>query len=98
MRLDKSKFAAWLKTKEPAEIVGENRSTCGCPIANFYHDASGGNEVLIFERWGGGYYIDRGYGKRPLPEWAAAFVFDVDGDEDRKITAARALAVLADAR
>jgi hypothetical protein len=98
MRLDKSKFIAWLKTKEPDEIVGENRSSCGCPIAKFYHDASGGSEVSIYERLETGYMIDRGYSKQPLPMWAAHFVFTVDGNGDRKITAQHALSILDETR
>ena len=93
MRLIKSKFEAWLKAKSPSEVVGENRDCHCCPLALFYEEASGGCEVVIFDRWGE-HYIDRGYSTRPLPPWAADFVFHVDGDSDGKITAGRALQVL----
>lgn len=93
MRLDRSKFQGWLKSKQPDEIVGRQRSP-SCPITNFYLDATGGHEAIIFERWGE-YHMDRGYDKRRLPTWAEHFVAAVDGDETPKITAARALEILA---
>ena len=93
MRLDRSKFKSWLEAKQPDEIVGENRDCCGCPIANFHYQASGW-EVSIFDN-GDGYMIDRGHSRRPLPEWAACFAFLVDGDIDYKISATRALEILA---
>lgn len=93
MRLDKTKFVKWLERKPPAEIVGENRDCHSCPIANYYHEASGGSEIVIFDT-GGHYIVDRGYDKRQLPGWASRFVSAVDGDEDGKISAARALEVL----
>lgn len=94
MRLYRHKFLQWLKAKKPDEIVGENRTSCGCPITNFYSDATRGSEVIIFDRWGE-HFIDRGYSKQPLPQWAQRFVFEIDQDENGKITAARALEVLA---
>lgn len=93
MRLDKNKFVSWLKARPPAAIVGENRGCTGCPIANFYCAASGGHEVVIFERWEG-YFIDRGYSTRLLPAWAERFVIEVDGSDDGRISARRALEVL----
>lgn len=65
MRLDKNKFAAWLKAKPPTEVVGENRDCHACPIAQFYQEASGGCEIVIFDR-GDGYSIDRGYDIRQI--------------------------------
>lgn len=94
MRLDKTRFVSWLKAKSPTEIVGENRDCHSCPIAKFYCETSGGCEIVIFDRWGT-YFIDRGYSKKPLPPWAQMFVFKVDGDGDGRITARRALEVLA---
>lgn len=95
MRLIRSKFEAWLKTKKPEEIVGHNRDCHSCPIALWYVEATRGCEIVIFEdRNCGGYTIDRGYSKRPVPAWASSFIFAVDGEEDGKITATRALAVL----
>lgn len=93
MRLDRNKFQTWLKTKKPDEIVGKQRSP-SCPIVNFYLDATGGREAIIFERWGE-YHMDRGYDKRRLPTWAEQFVVAVDGNETSTITAARALELLA---
>lgn len=92
MRLNHSKFQAWLKSKQPDEIVGRHRSP-SCPIVNFYLDATGGHETIIFERWGE-YYMDRGGGARRLPTWAEYFVVAVDGDELPEVTAARALELL----
>jgi hypothetical protein len=94
MRLDQSKFAAWLKAKPPTEIVGEKRDCHSCPIAHFYFEASGGSEIVIFQDEWHHYIIDRGYSKRLLPAWAARFVFEVDGDSDGKITAGRAIEAL----
>ncbi len=93
MRLVKTQFSAWLKAKPPAEIVGKKRDCSGCPIAHFYAEASGGYEVVIFDD-GEGYRIDRGYSKRPLPSWAADFVFAIDADGNAQISAQRALQVL----
>lgn len=96
MRLLRHKFEAWLKAKPAEEIVGHNRDCHSCPIAHFYHEASRGCEIMIFDdcNWGG-HVIDRGYSKRRLPEWASCFVFLVDGDVTGKISAGRALSVLA---
>jgi hypothetical protein len=94
MRLDRHKFKAWLEAKPPTEIVGDNRDCHSCPIAKFYHDLSGGCEVVIFDGMDGDYIIDRGYSKRPMPPWAQHFVFAVDGDANGKISAQRALDVL----
>jgi hypothetical protein len=93
MRLRESQFIAWLRAKPPVEIVGENRDCHSCPIAKFYYEASGGCEIVIFDRWGD-HFIDRGYSQRRMPVWASAFVFEVDGDASGKITAGRALEVL----
>ncbi len=95
MRLDRARFEHWLAAKPPAEIVGDSRDCCSCPIAKFYCETSGGQEVSIFDdtNWGG-HIIDRGYSRRKLPDWASAFVFQVDSDGNGKITAARALEVL----
>lgn len=94
MRIDRNRFIAWLQAKQPDEIVGENRDCHSCPIAKFYWDATGGHEIVIFQDAWGGYTVDRGYSKRPLPPWAASFVFQVDGDSDGKISARRALEVV----
>jgi len=94
MRLVESKFAAWLRAKPPAEIVGENRDCHSCPIANYYSEATG-NDLVIFDRWGD-YFGDRGGGGRRLPAWAQYFVRTVDSDENGQITAGRALAILAE--
>lgn len=92
MRLEQAKFRSWLEAKPPTEIVGEQRTCHACPIANFYHEASG-CEVVIFER-DGEYYLDRGYSKKLLPAWASNFVFDVDDNANCEITAGRALELL----
>jgi hypothetical protein len=93
MRLYRGKFESWLKAKPHDEIVGENRDCHSCPIANFYHEASGGCEVVIFDS-GDGYYIDRGYSEKPLPWWSSRFIFSVDGDATGKISAGRALEIM----
>ncbi len=95
MKLDRAKFTRWLKARPSTDIVGENRDCHSCPLAKFYYEASGGCEVVIFDdsNWGG-HVIDRGYSRRKLPDWASAFVFQVDGDAEGKITAGRALEVL----
>ena len=92
MRLDRKKFTAWLKAKTPDEIVGHNRDCHCCPIALFYANSCGG-EIVIFDR-DGEYYIDRGDQARRAPAWAAEFIFAVDGDDNGKISARRALEVL----
>jgi hypothetical protein len=96
MRLAKGKFEQWLRAKQPAEIVGHNRDCHSCPIAEFYSALSGGGEIVIFEDANhGGYIIDRGYSRRPAPPWAERFISEVDGDADGKISAQRALEILA---
>lgn len=93
MRLVQHKFAAWLRAKQPDAIVGENRDCHSCPIANFYSETSGGADIVIFDR-GDDFRIDRGDGGRPAPRWASQFIDAVDGDQDGKITARRALQIL----
>lgn len=93
MRLIRSKFESWLRAKPPTEIVGKNRDCHSCPIALFYEATSGGCEVVIYDD-GDRHIIDRGYSKKPLPAWAAAFVFLVDGNADGKISAARSLEIM----
>jgi hypothetical protein len=95
MRLDKSGFRRWLKAKRPDEIVGHNRECCSCPIALFYCETSGGSEIVIFTDEWCDYIIDRGYIRTRAPAWAENFMFAVDGDHYGKITASRALEVLA---
>lgn len=96
MRLIRSKFERWLKAKSADLIVGQKRDNCGCPLARFYVDASRGCEVIISsDRNGYGYVIDRGDGDRKLPAWADAFAFLVDGEPTEKISAGRALEILA---
>ena len=94
MRLNRRKFEAWLKAKPPTAIVGHNRDCHACPLALFYQETSGGWEVVIFEN-GDRYMIDRGSSVRPLTWWANRFAFTVDGNADGKITAGRALEILA---
>lgn len=92
MRLDRSKFKAWLATKPPAEIVGINRDCLSCPIANFYGEVSGASIVVSGE--GGDYFIDRGDGRRRAPAWAEHFFADVDAEQNGEITARRAIEIL----
>lgn len=92
MRLDQSKFTAWLRSKPPTAIVGENRDCHSCPIALYYKEADG-REIVIFDRYGE-YFIDRGYSTIRAPAWAANFIFNVDGEDDGRITAGRALEIL----
>lgn len=95
MRLNRSKFLAWLKMKKPNEVVGEARANCGCPLARFYKEASGGWEVSIFDN-GEGYMIDRGYNRLPLPAWAERFTISIDDElpVDHNIEAWRAIQLL----
>lgn len=95
MRLHRGKFKAWLKAKPATDIVGHHRDCHSCPIALFYQEASRGCEVVIFDDGYGGHIIDRGYSRRPLPPWAESFVFLVDGDATGKVSAGRALEILA---
>lgn len=92
MRLIKSRFVKWLKAKRPEEIVGQNRDCHACPIAQFYTEATG-NDIVIYNN-GAGYMGDRGYYNKCLPDWAQCFIFEVDGDSNGQISAARALAIL----
>lgn len=95
MRLDCRKFIAWLKAKKPDEIVGRGGDACGCPIARFHTEASGGHEVFVSDSYEG-IKIDRGDGARLAPSWAERFVRSVDDEPGkREITAARALEILA---
>lgn len=94
MKLLRHKFEHWLKSKKPMDIVGKNRDCHSCPIGLFYRDASGGSEVVIFDDQRGRRVIDRGYDCRVLPQWAADFVFTVDGEANGNISAARALEIL----
>ena len=96
MRLERQKFERWLNGKPADHIVGHSHDNCGCPLANYHQEASGGWEVVISSnRNGHGYVIDRGDGSRSLPAWADAFAFLVDGRRrGTQITAALALDIL----
>lgn len=97
MRLLRHQFEKWLRSKPAEEIVGRKRDNCGCPLARYHADASGGSEVVISsnpQTWIG-YVIDYGAGNRKLPGWADAFAFLVDGEPTTDITAGRALELLA---
>jgi hypothetical protein len=98
MRLDRNKFLAWLKAKAPNEIVGVARDGCGCPLARFYEETSGGSEIAIFDS-GDGHFADRGYSRLRLPVWAGRFVRNIDDEEpdDHQVEAWRALQLLEDA-
>jgi hypothetical protein len=96
MKLIRREFERWLKSKPCDAVVGFKRDNCECPIASFHTDASGGLEVVISsDRNGYGYVIDRGDGDRKMPAWADAFAFLVDSEPDEKISAGRALELLA---
>lgn len=93
MRLNRSKFVAWLKAKRPDEIIGRGGYITDCPIARFHKEASGGHEVVVSSC--DGITIDRGDGPRPAPVWAAWFARCVDDEPGtREITARRALELL----
>lgn len=94
MRLNQKKFAEWLRKQPPDKIVGKNRSP-SCPIVQYYRDASGGREVIIYGR-DADYFIDRGDGERKVPSWAADFICKIDGDQAGDIAARHALEVLTD--
>lgn len=95
MRLDRSKFLAWLKAKAPNEIVGVTRDSCGCPLTRFYKETSRGSELAIFDS-GDGLFADRGYSRLRLPIWAARFVRNIDDEEldDHQVEAWRAIQLL----
>jgi hypothetical protein len=96
MRLHRHKFERWLKAQPANHVVGRKRDNCGCPLARYHIDASGGSEVVISSDQNGyGYVIDRGTGDRKLPAWADAFAFLVDDEPNEKISATRALEILA---
>jgi glucose dehydrogenase len=95
MRLIRSKFERWLKSKAADDVVGYKRGNCGCPLAQFHSAASRCEVVISSDRNGYGYVIDRGDGDRKLPAWADAFAFLVDGEPTDKISAARAIEILA---
>lgn len=92
LNIDRRKFERWLKAKRPDQIVGQNRDCHCCPIATFYAGTAG-NEIVVSNECGE-YIVDDGDKHEP-PEWAANFFDKVDGDEERKITARRALEILA---
>ena len=92
MRLLRHEFEAWLRAKQPREIVGENRDCNACPIALFYKDTAGSEIIIAGD--GENYFIDRGYDKRLAPRWVAGFIADVDADGPSDVSAAHALAIL----
>jgi hypothetical protein len=93
MKIELRKFADWLRSKKPDQVVGKRRSCTGCPVANFYSEATGGHEIVVSEN-GDGYRIDRGGGERLPPAWVANFFLAVDHEPTEKITARRALELL----
>lgn len=95
MRLIRDKFLEWLRTRSSNEIVGVRGDACGCPIARYYRDASGGHEIAVLDSERG-IKIDRGDGGRLAPEWTERFVRSVDDEppEDKHIEAWRAIQLL----
>ena len=94
MRLRENEFKRWLESKPPSEIVGEKQDCLCCPIANFYKEATGGCDIIVWHSWGE-VFIDRGDGDRRAPGWVEYFVGEVDDAEVDQITAAHALEILA---
>lgn len=93
LRLTQKRFVEWLKSKAPAEIVGESRDGCQCPLVNFYFEV-GRRSVSIFTD-NFDYILDLGYRqKRRLPDWAQRFALEVDHSGLDRISAARALAIV----
>lgn len=93
MRISKVAFRRWLKRHRPEDVVGRRRDSCGCPLARFYRDASGGHEVAISEA-DDGYYVDRGFRSSRLPEWAGRFARLVDCGDQEALSAERCLKLL----
>lgn len=79
--LTKENFIAWLKSKEPEEIVGEESRCLSCPIANFFRQVYG-VEVKIGHMFSGSDIQVIGDTEWvALPEWASDFITYVDESE-----------------
>ena len=82
--LTKPKFRAWLEGHGPLEFVGQNYSSCGCPLARYSGQPIGKDDT--------GYLWVRT--NRQISKWGQRFAWKVDSGDSCGITASRALKIL----
>ena len=88
MRLTKKGFCEWLKSKDPAEVVGRPRIQEACPIATYLNETTGEIDWHV----DGDHYANLRH-KRKMPPWASDFVLHIDGFKHR-VSASKALKIL----
>lgn len=94
-------FEGWVKGFDLDKPVGQTRNYESCPIAQFGHYLGMTNAKCgCHSIWWGRINPFGNVRKagRSLPEWARAFVRAVDSLPGKKVTAAQALAIVAEKR
>ncbi len=84
-KLTRKAFVAWLRSKPPRRRVGWRGDPSFCPIAKFL---DGPVMDVNAEQYG----CDGVY--RPMPKWGTTFIMDIDGGEQRYLTAGACLKAL----
>lgn len=88
--LTRAGFEAWLKAKEPDDIVGNARVCSGCPLAAYLGETTHKRIAVLsksYSTWS--HYIDT----QLLPHWAIDFIGLVDAGAQH-VTAKTALSLL----
>lgn len=94
--LSRSSFEAWLRGKEPGEVVGRGRlgatfaRACHCPLATWLAEACGDGFAIVGTS---GYQVGDGT-RRDLPAWAGSFARAADLADKPTETAADCLVLL----
>lgn len=97
IKLDKTEFVDWLKSKEPTQLVytmeHELPLGCTCPIATYLKETTG--EVYMVQPWKAyPWKLKTEYGSTLVPGWAVAFIKEVDTYTRATVTASKALSIL----
>jgi hypothetical protein len=93
--LRREDFEAWLREKQPRELVGYPRTGCDCPLARFLRERGlPGAQVLLASYRPTGILAE----DRPLPNWALQFRGQVDRSRAYGVTARHALRALQETR
>jgi hypothetical protein len=94
IRLTRRGFEKWLRSLPPETVVYEAEAmpTVGCPLARYLRAQGDRNPEVRSDE----YQLGLAGVTRPLQPWARRFAARADAAEDDEITAARALALLAE--
>lgn len=78
LTLDRSAFEAWLRSKNPGEIVGVRCRPCLCPVAKYLRESSRELEMV---RVGDDRVEINNEVAFSIPSWASQLVSRIDGND-----------------